>query len=253
MTGEFAGKVALVTGAGSGIGRATALAFAERGARVMVGDRNTDGGDETVAMIQRAGGEATLVLADVSDAAAVEAMVATTLETYGRLDYAFNNAGIEGASGPITEADEAEWDRVINVNLKGAWLCMRAELKPMLAAGRGAIVNCASIAGVVGFPATAPYVASKHGVIGLTKSVALEVAGTGVRVNAVCPGVIHTAMVDRALGTSAEAMAASNAMQPLGRMGLPEEIASAVVWLCSEGAGFVTGESLVVDGGYVAR
>ncbi len=253
MDSGFVGKVALVTGAGSGIGRATAIAFAEHGAKVIVGDRNTDGGDDTVEMIRRAGGEATLVLADVSDAAAVEAMVATTVETYGRLDFAFNNAGIEGDPGSVADGDEAHWDRVIDVNLKGSWLCMRAELKQMLAQGSGVIVNCASIAGLVGFPGSAPYVASKHGVVGLTKAAALEVAETGIRVNAICPGVIATAMVARALGDSPEAIAATNAMQPVGRMGKPEEIASAVLWLCSDGAAFTTGEALVVDGGYVAR
>jgi NAD(P)-dependent dehydrogenase (short-subunit alcohol dehydrogenase family) len=253
MDSSFSGKVALVTGAGSGIGRATSIAFAEHGSKVIVVDRNTDGGDETVEMIRKAGGEATLVLADVSDAAAVEAMVAKTVETYGHLDFAYNNAGIEGETGTVVDGDEAHWDRVIDVNLKGTWLCMRAELKQMLAQGRGVIVNCASIAGLVGFAGSAPYVASKHGVIGLTRTVALEVAETGIRVNAICPGVIATAMVERALGDSAEALVAANGMQPVGRMGKPEEISSAVLWLCSDGAAFTTGEALVVDGGYVAR
>lgn len=253
MNGEFAGKVALVTGAGSGIGRTTALAFAGKGAQVVVNDRNTDGGDDTVRMILEQGGDATLILADVSRAADVDAMVAQTVATYGRLDFAFNNAGIEGVSRLLADGVESEWDKVIDVNLKGTWLCMRAELRQMLAQGSGVIVNCSSVAGVVGFPASAAYVASKHGVIGLTKAAALEVATSGIRVNVVCPDVIDTAMVERSLGTDDEALAASRAMQPMGRVGRPEEIASAVTWLCSDGAGFVTGEALVVDGGMVAR
>lgn len=253
MDGEFTGKVALVTGAGSGIGRATALAFAREGARVVVNDRNTDGGDETVEQILAAGGEAVLLVADVSQADDVDRLIAQTVETFGQLDFAFNNAGVEGPSTEIIDGQEADWDRVIDVNLKGTWLCMRAELRQMLAQGSGAIVNCSSVAGLVGFPTSAPYVASKHGVIGLTKTAALEVATKGVRVNAVCPGVIDTAMVERALGTGEQADAATQAMEPMGRMGRPEEIASAVLWLCSPGAGFVTGESLVVDGGMVAR
>lgn len=253
MGGEFTGKVALVTGAGSGIGRATALAFAEAGARVVVNDRNTDGGDDTVAQIIAAGGEAVLLIADVSQAEDVDRLIAQTVETYGQLDFAFNNAGIEGPSAEIRDGDEADWNRVIDINLKGTWLCMRAELRQMLAQGSGVIVNCSSVAGLVGFPTSAPYVASKHGVIGLTKTAALEVAGQGIRVNAVCPGVIDTAMVERAIGTGDQALAATQAMEPMGRMGRPEEIASAVLWLCSTGAGFVTGEALVVDGGMVAR
>jgi NAD(P)-dependent dehydrogenase (short-subunit alcohol dehydrogenase family) len=253
MSGEFAGRVALVTGAGSGIGRATALAFAEQGARVVVNDRDTDGGDETVRLIVEQGGEAVLLVADVSLAQDVEGLITKVVETFGRIDFAFNNAGIEGPSHPVAEGDEAAWDRVIDVNLKGTWLCMRAELRQMLAQGHGVIVNCASVAGLVGFPTSAPYVASKHGVIGLTKTAALEVADRGIRVNAVCPGVIDTAMVERALGTGEQAAAATRMMEPVGRMGRPEEIASAVLWLCSDGAAFVTGESLVVDGGLVAR
>lgn len=253
MDEDFAGKVALVTGAGSGIGRATALAFAKAGARVVVNDRNADGGDETVAQIKAAGGDAVLVIADVSNAEDVDRMVAETVDHFGRLDFAFNNAGIEGAASQLAETSESEWNKVIAVNLTGTWLCLRAELRHMLAEESGVIVNCASVAGLVGFPTLAPYVASKHGVIGLTKTAALEVAGSGVRVNAVCPGVIDTEMVERSIGTGEQADAAVAAMEPVGRMGRPEEIASAVLWLCSSGAGFVTGEALVVDGGFVAR
>lgn len=253
MDEDFAGKVALVTGAGSGIGRATALAFAKAGARVAVNDRNADGGDETVAQIKAAGGDAVLVIADVSNAEDVDRMVAETVDHFGRLDFAFNNAGIEGAASQLAETSESEWNKVIAVNLTGTWLCLRAELRHMLAEESGVIVNCASVAGLVGFPTLAPYVASKHGVIGLTKTAALEVAGSGVRVNAVCPGVIDTEMVERSIGTGEQADAAVAAMEPVGRMGRPEEIASAVLWLCSSGAGFVTGEALVVDGGFVAR
>lgn len=253
MIGEFAGRVALVTGAGSGIGRATALAFAEQGARVAVNDRDTVGGDETVRQILANDGEAVLLVADVSLAQDVDTLITRVVGTFGRIDFAFNNAGIEGLSHPVVDGDEAVWDRVIDVNLKGTWLCMRAELRQMLGQGHGVIVNCASVAGLVGFPTSAPYVASKHGVIGLTKTAALEVAESGIRVNAVCPGVIDTAMVERALGTGEQAATATRMMEPVGRMGRPEEIASAVVWLCSDGAAFVTGESLVVDGGLVAR
>lgn len=253
MNGEYAGRVALITGAGSGIGRATALAFAALGTRVVVNDRDTVGGDETVRQILAEGGEAVLLVADVSLAQDVDALITRVVETFGQLDFAFNNAGIEGPSHLVAEGDEAAWDRVIDVNLKGTWLCMRAELRQMLVQGHGVIVNCASVAGLVGFPTSAPYVASKHGVIGLTKTAALEVAESGIRVNAVCPGVIDTAMVERALGTGEQAAAATRMLEPVGRMGRPEEIASAVLWLCSEGAGFVTGESLVVDGGLVAR
>ena len=253
MDEDFAGKVALATGAGSGIGRATALAFAKAGARVVVNDRNADGGDETVAQIKAAGGDAVLVIADVSNAEDVDRMVAETVDHFGRLDFAFNNAGIEGTASQLAETSESEWNKVIAVNLTGTWLCLRAELRHMLAEESGVIVNCASVAGLVGFPTLAPYVASKHGVIGLTKTAALEVAGSGVRVNAVCPGVIDTEMVERSIGTGEQADAAVAAMEPVGRMGRPEEIASAVLWLCSSGAGFVTGEALVVDGGFVAR
>ena len=253
MAGELEGKVALVTGAGAGIGRASALAFAGAGARVMVSDVVVDGGEETVGQIQAAGGEATFVRADVSQRTDVEALVRQTLETYGRLDCAHNNAGIEGELAATADCAEANWDRTITINLKGVWLCMRSEIPQMLQQGGGAIVNTSSVAGLVGFPNLPAYVATKHGVVGLTRTAALEYAEQGIRVNAVCPGVIQTAMIDRIVGGDAEAEAQFTALEPVGRMGSPAEVAQAVVWLCSDAASFVTGVAMPVDGGFVAQ
>lgn len=253
MAGELEGKVALVTGASAGIGRESALAFASAGARVVVSDVVVDGGEETVAGIQAAGGEATFVRADVSQTAEVEALVDRTVETYGRLDCAHNNAGIEGDMAPTADCAEANWDRTIAINLKGVWLCMRYEIPQMLRQGGGVIVNTASVAGLVGFANLPAYVASKHGIAGLTKTAALEYAEQGIRVNAVCPGVIHTAMIDRIVGGDAEAEAQFTALEPVGRMGLPAEVAQVVVWLCSDAASFVTGVAMPVDGGFVAQ
>lgn len=252
MTTEFQGKVALVTGAASGIGRATAIAFADAGARVVVADVGVEGGEETVRLIQQAGGEGFFVKTDVSQPDEVRAMVASTISHYGRLDCAFNNAGIEGESAPTGACTEENWNRTIGINLTGAWLCMKAEIPRMLASG-GSIVNCSSIAGLVGFAGSPAYVASKHGLIGLTKTAALDYATAGIRVNAVCPGVIDTPMIDRFTHGEAAAEAALTAMEPVGRIGRPEEIAGAVLWLCSEAASFVTGVALPVDGGFVAR
>lgn len=252
MSGMFDGKVALVTGAGSGIGRATAQAFARRGASVIVADIDPVGARETTELIDREGGTASCVRVDVSKWTDVEDMVATTIDRYGALDYVFNNAGIEGVSAPTAGITDETWDSVLDINLKGAWYCMKAEIPKMLAKG-GAIVNCSSIAGLVGFAGSAAYVASKHGIVGLTKAAALDYATEGIRVNAVCPGVIETPMVDRATGGSAEAKAQYAAAEPMGRLGCPEEIAEAVIWLCSDGASFVTGQALAVDGGWVAR
>jgi NAD(P)-dependent dehydrogenase (short-subunit alcohol dehydrogenase family) len=253
MAGELEGKVALVTGASAGIGRESALAFASAGARVVVSDVVIDGGEETVGQIHAAGGEATFVRADVSQTAEVEALVGRTVETYGRLDCAHNNAGIEGDMAPTADCAEANWDRTIAINLKGVWLCMRYEIPQMLRQGGGVIVNTASVAGLVGFANLPAYVASKHGIAGLTKTAALEYAEQGIRVNAVCPGVIHTAMIDRIVGGDAVAVSQFTALEPVGRMGLPAEVAQVVVWLCSDAASFVTGVAMPVDGGFVAQ
>ncbi len=253
MAGPLDGKVALVTGAGSGIGRATALAFARDGAKVVAADIVVEGGEETASLIREAGGEATFVKADVSQAADVEALVARVVSTYGRLDCAHNNAGIEGMMASTADQTEAMWDRVIAVNLTGVWLCMKYEIPQMLKQGGGAIVNTASGAGLIGVPTMPAYVASKHGVVGLTKTAALEYAKSGIRVNAVCPGIIQTPMVERLVTEQPQLGEALVAAEPIGRTGQPEEIAEAVVWMCSEAASFVTGHAMSVDGGYVAQ
>lgn len=248
---DFTGKVALVTGGGSGIGRASSLAFAALGARVVVGDAAPDGGEGTVQMIREVGGEATFIRADVSQSPDVTALVNGTVERYGRLDFAHNNAGIAGASAqPFTDYPDELFDNVLAVNLKGVWLCLKAEVRQMLAQGGGAIVNTASIAGLIGGFGAA-YTASKHGVIGLTKQVAVQYATAGIRVNAVCPGLIETAMT-RPVYTPERWEQAIN-MHPMRRDGTPEEVAQTVVWLCSDAASFITGQTLAVDGGYVAQ
>ena len=243
------GKVALVTGGGSGIGRATALAFAREHVHVVVVDRDPDGGEQTVAQLRRAGGHGVFMRADVSIATDIEKAIKNAAKIKGHIDYAFNNAGIEGATATLEDYDEAEWERVIATNLKGVWLCMKYQLAHFPKAG-GSIVNCASIAGVTGFTEEPAYVAAKHGVIGLTKAAALEVADRRIRVNAICPGAIDTPMLHRS--TPKDELAEYVDQTPEQRVGKPEEIASAVLWLCSDGAAFMTGATLVIDGGYCA-
>ena len=253
MAGLLDGKIALITGAGSGIGRASALTFAREGAKVAVADKLVDGGRETVRMVEAAGGTASFIEVDVSDAASVEAMVNVTVDTYGRLDCAYNNAGIEGQVAPTDSYADDMFDKVIAVNLTGVWLCMKYEIPRLLEQGGGAIVNTASGAGLIGVAGLSAYVASKHGVIGLTKTAALEYAKSGIRVNAVCPGLIQTPMVERLTADQPQLGEALVAMEPVGRTGRPEEIAESVVWLCSDAASFVTGHAMSVDGGFVAQ
>jgi NAD(P)-dependent dehydrogenase (short-subunit alcohol dehydrogenase family) len=253
MTRRLEGKAALVTGAGSGIGRATAKAFVREGARVIVSDVNVAGGEETVAAIKKQGGDARFIRCDISKPAEVEALIRGTVEAFGRLDCAVNNAGIGGLMGPTGDYPEEAWDQVIATNLKGGWLCMKYEVQQMLKQGGGSIVNTASVAGLVGFQMGPAYVAAKHGIIGLTKTVALEYAKANIRVNAVCPGVIRTPMVTVSTDQNKEVEAALIASEPIGRMGEPEEVAEALVWLCSSAASFITGAALPVDGGFVAQ
>ena len=250
MNFNFDGKVALVTGGSSGIGRETAVSFAKAGAKVVVAARRVKEGQETVEMAQAAGSDATFIQTDVSHTADVKAMIDYCISTYGSLDFAFNNAGIEGAAHVSTvEYDEEMWDRVININLKGVWLCMKYQIPHMLKHGGGVIVNMSSVAGLMGGTLGIAYYASKHGVIGATKAAAKEYAKQGVRVNAVCPAIIRTPMADRGWGEDEETYQKMGSWHPMGRVGTPDEVASAVLWLCSEGAGFVTGHALAIDGG----
>lgn len=246
----FKNKVALVTGGASGIGRAAVVEFAQGGAKVVVADMQD--GKKLVAEIKKAGGEAIYIKCDVSKEAEVKAMIQKTTKTYGRLDYAVNNAGTEGAQTPIQDLTEDLWQRTIDINLKGVWLCMKYEIPQMLKQGKGAIVNISSIAGVIGFQNSAAYVASKHGVVGLTKVAALENAQTGIRVNAVCPGLIQTPMLERAF-TSPEMEQAYMGAVPMKRLGRPEEIADSIIHLCSDASSLITGHALVIDGGWVAQ
>jgi len=251
--GSLDGRVAIVTGAGSGIGRAAAFAFAAAGASVLVVDVNDEHGEQTVKQLEADGCRAAYHHADVSRPQDADAMVAAALEQFGRLDCAFNNAGIEGEPAPFANFADDAWDRVIAVNLTGVFNCLRAELAHMSANGGGSIVNTASIAGLVGFPGSAAYVASKHAVVGLTKAAALDYAKQGVRVNALCPGVIDTDMIRRATEQSPQLLAQVEAAHPMGRIGRPEEVADYAVWLCSDEASFVTGQAIAVDGGYTTQ
>ncbi|QHT71312.1 SDR family oxidoreductase [Rhodocytophaga rosea] len=246
----FSDKVAIVTGASFGIGQATAIAFAVRGAKVALVDWVED--QETLNQIRAMKGEALFIKCDVSQPSQVEAMVAKVIDTFGQIDFAFNNAGIEGATAPIQDCTVENWNKTIGVNLTGVWLCMKYEIAQMHKQGKGMIVNCASVAGLIGFPGLPAYVASKHAVVGLTKTAALENAKSGIRVNAVCPGVIRTPMIDRVTGKAKEVEKQYESMEPVGRMGEPSEVAEAVVWLCSDAASFVTGHAMPVDGGWIA-
>jgi len=249
QNGSYAGKVAFVTGAGTGIGRATALAFAREGAGVVVADVSEQGNRETARMIEAAGGRALAVACDVRQAEDVKAALDKAVETFGRLDVAFNNAGVEQPIMPAADLTEEQWDRIVDIDLRGVFLCMKHEIPSMLEQGGGAIVNTSSGAGVKGFAGQAAYCAAKYGIVGLTKAAALDYASQNIRVNAVCPGIIETPMMDRFSGGTPEGRERVISQEPVGRMGKPEEIAAAVLWLCSDAASFATGHAMVVDGG----
>jgi len=246
------GKVALVTGGTSGIGRATAIAFGRAGAKVVVTGRREEEGRETARLVEQAGGQGSFVRADVANAADAKASVDHAVKTFGRLDYAFNNAGIEEELADFLKEGEAVFDRIFAVNVKGLWHSMRAEIAAMLESGGGAIVNNSSIAGLLGFPGMAVYVASKHAVVGMTRATALEYAPRGIRVNAVCPAAIETAMADRLFGDG-DLQTTVRGLHPIGRFGRADEVAAAVLFLCSDAASFVVGHPLPVDGGFTAR
>jgi NAD(P)-dependent dehydrogenase (short-subunit alcohol dehydrogenase family) len=249
----IAGKVAIVTGGSAGIGRATAVAFGAQGAKVVVASRREQESQETLEQIRAAGSEGIYVQTDVSSAGDVESLINTTIEVYGRIDILVNNAGIVGQIGLTPEITEENWDRVIDINLKGVWLGMKYAIPHMLRQGGGSIVNVSSVLGLIGSTIVTPYVAAKHGILGLTKSVALEYAKSGIRVNAVCPGGVFTDMIDTDFMKQPGVMEGLIANHPIGRLGTVDEIASSIVWLSSDQAGFVTGVSLAVDGGWTAQ
>jgi NAD(P)-dependent dehydrogenase (short-subunit alcohol dehydrogenase family) len=253
VTAEFAARAGLVTGAASGLGRATAVAFGAARARVVVADIDEEGGAETVRMVEAVGGEALFIRTDVTDVAQVDAMVSGCYAAYGSLDFAVNNAGTTGVGGRVGDYDLDDWRRTLSINLDGVFHCLRAELPLMERAGRGAIVNVASGAGLVGFTGLPAYVASKHGVVGLTKAAALEYAASGVRVNAVCPGATRTAMLEEYMAADPRIEKMMTAGVPMGRLGDADEIASAILWLCSDAASFVVGHAMAVDGGSVVQ
>ncbi len=250
MTKPMASKVALVTGSGSGIGRGVALVFAREGAKVVVTDINSKGGDETVDMIKQEGGDAVFIQADLLQSSQVEKLVSKAVEVYGKLDYACNNAGVAGIRVPLIEFPEDQWDLVIDTDLKGVWLCMKYEIPQMLKQGKGSIVNISSAAGLKPNKGSTAYSSAKHGVIGLTKMAALEHAEAGIRVNTICPGPIRTPFVDDLCKKHPEREAWYISTTPMRRMGTPAEIGEAVVWLCSDAASYITGVTLPVDGGY---
>lgn len=253
MNISFENKVALVTGAGSGLGLATAKIFAEAGAAVVLADTNEKAVRSAAGELSARGHKTLAITCNVADDAQVEAMVEQTVAAFGRLDAAYNNAGVQNIIAEAAEASREDFDRVMGVNLRGVWSCMKFELRQMLRQGSGAIVNCSSIGGLVGGAKRGTYQASKHGVLGLTKSAALDYAARGIRINAVCPGIIHTAMLDKMMETQTDALNAMLKDVPIGRLGRPEEIANAVLWLCSPAASFMIGHALAVDGGYTIR